>query len=280
MEVLKKLFIFLGKGLLSLTIFFGVILGIPFVCSKLAPLDEETKNYIRARESIDRADDILSSADKSNASNEKAILMLKEALPTLHSSDSGLLWRAYHLLGEAYYKLGNDSQSFIFTRKAITFGNMSSDYYRLGEIYYNNEDYENAIIEFQNAIIFSDGAFWQTFPLNDIARCYRHIGDYENAIIYFNRYWLSEHSKWSLEDIAECYMLIEDYESAIIYFKQYIELSDHNELSFAHWGLGMAYINTGQDKEVYNQIAILESIGKGDLAEELKIDLDLSLKGK
>jgi tetratricopeptide (TPR) repeat protein len=95
-------------------------------------------------------------------------------------------------------------------------------WYRRGLSYYENDEYENALADFDKAL-----AIWpdSLYTLDYRGASYRHLFEYEKAIADFNRSLaISPDNTYALYERGAVYFDLADYDKAIADFTKTIEL--------------------------------------------------------
>jgi tetratricopeptide (TPR) repeat protein len=218
-------------------------LAFSFGCYKNDPRDESTVDELEALELLEKSHKLLYPEDKRTIDPNAAITLLAKA-STVKPQSPSILAMVYSAMGNAYYELDEDSSAIYYIRKALSYSrDRASDYFQLGEIYMYHDEYKDAIIEFQNAIIYGD-LTWD---------------------------------RSSYENIASCYMRIHDYENAVNWFNDFIEIAEPDEKS-AHYDLAICYLHLNQLKEAEAQHEILKQQNATYLVKKLREEIDSYIK--
>lgn len=117
--------------------------------------------------------------------------------------------KATNFIGDIYFDKGDDANAEVYYKEAIKIDpNLIEAYRNLGHAYFNQEKYDDAIIQYEKVIDANPDAELK-------AECLESIGD-----IYYDK---------------------EDYANAEVYFKEAIKI-DQNLIE-AYWGLGQTYFS-------------------------------------
>jgi tetratricopeptide (TPR) repeat protein len=124
----------------------------------------------------------------------------------------------YSILGNAYNCLGEPENAKKYYLKALELNELNPfSLCNLARIKMDEKDYNGAISLFEKTV-----QVWKNQPVcfNDLAVCYKEIGEYKKAIEYYKaELSLSgEDGFVDYDDLAECYSNLEDYDNAVIYF--------------------------------------------------------------
>ncbi|MCE3255615.1 MAG: hypothetical protein K0R25_1109 [Rickettsiaceae bacterium] len=113
---------------------------------------------------------------------EKTIKVCEEALRLNQSFDS------YNKLGDAYCNAGNYPQAIINYSQALNFSNepliLAEIYSKIGEVYHDLEDYNQAIFSYSEALKLQPESDIYLTTRSDL---YLKIGNYQNAIEDYKR---------------------------------------------------------------------------------------------
>lgn len=154
-----------------------------------------------------------------------------------YMTEDKLLKKAENL----YFKKDYDKAKTIYDK---ILEKNSSNYYvvlRLGNIYYQEGDYEKAISLFKS---IPPKAKFKNAPhiLFKIGLAYFRSADYANAKTYFSKE-LSQNPEDYLAGsfLGATYLKLEDYEKSKTYFEKVLEVMPNSTVSYR--GLGLAYYN-------------------------------------
>jgi tetratricopeptide (TPR) repeat protein len=205
---------------------------------------------------------------------QSAISTLSSLIQTTQSSDTKA--QAYALEGEIYSKASQYSNAIIAYKNAISFGNAISKLdaqYTLGQIYYNNSDYKDAIVQF--SIVVNNRIIDPNLALNAayyLSQCYVGLKDYTSAIATYD--WIAKYdfadlyrsSIYVLKVIAMeklgLYAQVPSYIDGVL--NAYPNLTTKYDLMYYK---ADAYLNVGNVSQAYS---IVNSISNQNMSNDAK----------
>ena len=129
-------------------------------------------------------------------------------------------------------------------------------YFKKGEIYYSQRDYENAkesykefIIKFNKSKLVPEAYYW-------IGKCSDNLEEYEEAIFYFNsvfqKYPASEISGSAVLEMGAIHNSLENYDSAIATYNEAIStIKGSSAIPEIMYMKGVTYINADSLQQAY-----------------------------
>lgn len=152
----------------------------------------------------------------SESSYDEAERNLLSSDYVLESAKKGFI-PAMYLLGCDPYN--QDAESWL---KSASDARYRDADFKLGELYYQNEEYEKAIKELEMSITRSSNSDAPYF----LGRCYYSQGTYDSALTWFNTYY-KEYGREDRSDIeyliGQCYFGKKDYKTAIDWYNKRLE---------------------------------------------------------
>lgn len=189
---------------------------------------------------------------------------------------------AYAHLGRALYDSGKKYKAIEALKQAmrLNIGHSESwPYVCLGSVYDDMERYAEAIEAYKQAIAIEPSArLGFESVINRLGDIYRYdVGQYSEAIEAYKQALRLEPDKADIyRDIGDAYLKSKQYSKAIEAYKQAIQLFDskgekdhHNNFyNFAHYGLGLSFLEIGQRSKAIEEYQILKKL-RSSWAEEL-----------
>ena len=196
-----------------------------------------------------------------------------EALLAIRENKSEI----YLELAKQYENVDNNKTEYYLTKASKQFNSSTKAelkiavLHALGEVYYYNGNYSDALSNFKNALKFSKQAQNDSLKaeeLNWIGMVYEGKADYDIAIEYYNKsYEINKKIKHStgmsdnLNNIGMVYYRWGETDEAIKHFKDALEIdllaNKKRNIAIDYNNLGLSYLNIDADKAIYyHQTAI------------------------
>lgn len=113
--------------------------------------------------------------------------------------------------------------------------------------------YQEAREDYEQALLYQPQ---QIYALNGLSQVYKHLGDYEQAIICLRRAILYDREEDLLPgaymDMADLYSRLADHEKALEYLEQYVKCAERKKMNISAYRTGKlatGYIRTGRVTE-------------------------------
>ena len=183
----------------------------------------------------------------------------------------------YFELAKQFENIDNNKFEHYLTKASKNLKNASNDnlkiaiYHALGELYYYNGNYTDALSNLKTALSLSEKIFNDSLKaeeLNWIGVVYEGKADYEIAIEYYNKsYEINKKHNFTtgmsdnLSNIGMIYSNWGETDEAIKHFKEALEIdllaNKKRNIAIDYNNLGLCYVNVDMEKSIYyHQTAI------------------------
>jgi tetratricopeptide (TPR) repeat protein len=194
---------------------------------------------------------------------EGAIREFRRAISLDPYSDNSL--KAYDFIAQAYMKLKRPEDAKKVYKEAMRlFPQEDSLYLKLGNLYYDESDYQKAEAEYLKAVRIAPSPE-NLYPLGQV---YLSTKRYKEAEEVFQRILRHEPGNYgALYSLGKVYAEMGLFSEAIEKFKGAIEIK--RDFAYVYYDLGAVYARIGEFDRAQEQIKILEGLNK-ELSIELK----------
>jgi tetratricopeptide (TPR) repeat protein len=209
----------------------------------------------------------------SDGKYEKAIAVFKKAVGYAPSSTAAI--NAYDYMAKSYLKLG-DNRSAISTYKKSIVASSSNDaaYTSLGNIYYSQKDYANAVKSYEQAAKFNPSSV----NLYSLGQGYMANGQYSNAMRSFNQVrQMAPDQPYGNFGMGQVYAKQGQYSEAIASFQKAIKIDPKDWNAYSE--MGFAYVDNGQTDQAKQLLSTLQS-NSPSLASQLSTYISSKTKPK
>lgn len=148
----------------------------------------------------------------------------------------------YKYLAKSYGKINDKTNAILYFNKAVQINPDANDVFQLGVLYYEMNQYDQAIPQFESALNKGNN---RSVTLFNLGLCYYGLRNYNEALQLFTESATdTEDEKLVVYNIGSCYLQLKDYKNAIQKLEQCIAL-DANYAK-AYYLLGFAKYNTNK----------------------------------
>lgn len=138
--------------------------------------------------------------------------------------------------------------------------------YTIAKDFMRDKNYKMAIESLQLSLK-EDPNF--VIALDDIAVCYRQLGDFDNAIMYYKKSLdIFPEGDLALMNIGVVYSLKSDFKTSISYYEKLIKYQPNN--AEGYFGAGKNYLLLNDDEKALDNIFIAHIIYSNEKSEYLK----------
>ncbi|BBO92399.1 tetratricopeptide repeat protein [Desulfosarcina ovata] len=183
--------------------------------------------------------------------------------------DSDYSSDATKYLAQTYIEL-DETDKAIETYEAAVMRDPDNADFRtaLGQLYYSEERYEDAVVQYGKAVEIDDSAENRYAYGESLLK----VEDYEEAEYQFNKVKRSDPDSYAGDyGLGKMYALMEDYETAIEHFQAALEIDPTFYDAYAE--MGYAYADVGEFEVAREIQEGLEELDE-DLAETLELYID------
>ncbi len=145
----------------------------------------------------------------------------------------------FKYLAKSYGKINDKSNAILYFNKAVQINPDANDVFQLGVLYYEMNQYDQAIPQFESALNKGND---RSITLFNLGLCYYGLKNYNEALQLFTESASdTQDEKLVVYNIGSCYLQLKDYKNAILKLEQCIAL-DANYAK-AYYLLGFAKYN-------------------------------------
>lgn len=145
-------------------------------------------------------------------------------------------------LAKAYGKNNDKTNAILFFNKTIELKPDANDAFQLGTLYYEMNQFENAIPQFESALKQGKS---KSETLYNMGLCYFGLKNYNEALQLFNEALEgTSDEKLVYYSIGNTNMQLKDYKSAILNLEKCIAIDSN--FAKAYYIIGFAYYNTNK----------------------------------
>jgi tetratricopeptide (TPR) repeat protein len=172
----------------------------------------------------------------------------REAVPGLQISrqaNPDYMWTSYNL-AKCYDKLNQADSAFYYVNQHISLYPNDEDGYDLkGSIFYDKNDYANAIDQFDQAIRLNPE---KEVLYEDRGDAHLYSQKYNEALADFLKaLQLDKHRVYALDQASDCYYNLKEYRKAITYAEMAIKIDPYYK--YGYLSLGLAQTDMGEPDE-------------------------------
>lgn len=148
----------------------------------------------------------------------------------------------YKYLAKSYGKINDKTNAILYFNKAVQINPDANDVFQLGVLYYEMNQYDQAIPQFESALNKGND---RSITLFNLGLCYYGLKNYNEALQLFTESASdTQDEKLVVYNIGSCYLQLKDYKNAILKLEQCIALDANYAKAF--YLLGFAKYNTNK----------------------------------